>query len=338
MDYIYSKTSIENSILLDFIKNKLKTSNNRMRRIVEHLDWYLKHNYKWFLDGLITSTNYLKIDTKSKFFIKQRIYHLEHNITTSLYCNRCKKELKKFGYIRNIKEKTLKYGYIDYCYVCNTEYQSEQRKLRTTDRVLSQAHKDKIGLGNRGKVVSDLTRKKLSLAYQKNAKNPEFIQACLDRTRNPITRKKQSETIKQKILSGDFTPCVTNSWANSRTKIDINGLKLYRSTWDAAFQILNPHCEYEKIRIPYINTKDNTQHIYIVDFVDEKNKILYEIKPKNLLSSSIVLDKTIGIELWCKNNNYKFKYITNDWFKENAKNINYKNYDPKLYKGMVQFL
>ena len=52
-----------------------------------------------------------------------------------------------------------------------------------------------------------------------------------------IANKKTSNTIKKLITEGKFTPCVTNSWANSQCKLlTINGyLKYYRSSWDAAF-------------------------------------------------------------------------------------------------------
>jgi len=151
--------------------------------------------------------------------------------------------------------------------------------------------------------------------------------------------KKQSISIKEKIKNGEFTPCVTNSWANSKCCLQIDGFdKFYRSSWDAAFQILNPDCEYETLRIQYISPKDNQQHSYIVDFIDNENKIIYEIKPDSNKNDEIVKAKEHAAKLWCKENNYIFKFISNDWFKKNANKIEFEKYDNKIKKGMKQFL
>ena len=151
-------------------------------------------------------------------------------------------------------------------------------------------------------------------------------------------KKKQSTSMKKLIEAGLFTPCVTNSWANSKVPIKINEFdQYYRSSWDAVFQILNPTIKYEKIRIPYIGS-DNQQHIYIVDFVDENKKILFEIKPEKLKTSKENLLKTKAAIKWCEKNNYEYKIISNDYFKKNARKIDYSIYDKKIFNGMKQFL
>lgn len=149
---------------------------------------------------------------------------------------------------------------------------------------------------------------------------------------------KTSIKLKAKIASGEWTPCVTNSWANSRVKIEINGFeKGYRSTWDAVFQILNPITEYEKLRVQYIGL-DNEYHTYIVDFIDEINKVVYEIKPNNLKSNELNIIKEEALIDWCSQNDYEFISISNNWFKEHANKIDYSLYSGKLLKGMKQFL
>ena len=46
------------------------------------------------------------------------------------------------------------------------------------------------------------------------------------------------------ISEGRFIPDVTNSWANSRAILNLNGKeKKYRSTWEAFFQLVNPELE-----------------------------------------------------------------------------------------------
>ena len=82
------------------------------------------------------------------------------------------------------------------------------------------------------------------------------------------TIKKQSETMKLKIKNGEFTPCVTNSWCHSR--IEIHNIP-FRSCWEAAFYILNPNLEYEKVRIPFIDEEGN-EKIYITDFINYIDK------------------------------------------------------------------
>lgn len=150
--------------------------------------------------------------------------------------------------------------------------------------------------------------------------------------------KQMSILMKEKIKNGTFTPCITNSWANSQTKLIVNGFsKYYRSTWEAVFQILNPTCVYETTRIQYID-EHNEEHVYIIDFTDNINKILYEIKPDRLKMNIKNLLKAKYAILWCKKNGYQYKMITNEYFQKNAKLIDYSKYDSKIYDGMKQFL
>lgn len=203
----------------------------------------------------------------------------------------------------------------------------------------------------RTSVMKDIQRRN-RLNFCKSDKGKDVLRKMADARRginNPVHRRtdesimrikeKQSDTMKRKIASGEFTPCITNSWANSRCGIKVDGfIKYYRSTWDAAFQILNPNCEYEKIRIPYISPIDEEAHTYIVDFVDEENKILYEIKPNSNKNSKIVKIKELAAIEWCKIHNYEFCFISDEYFMIHAKNINYVNQDEKIYNGMKQFL
>lgn len=198
-----------------------------------------------------------------------------------------------------------------------------------------------------------ITKKKISLVLKGRTKEQyEYIKASSERMKglnNPgslYNRNKNikkwdnvrtivSNKIKERIKNGTFTPCITNSWANSRVKLHLNGYGVYRSTWDAAFQILNPTCKYEKIRIPY--TFENIEHFYIIDFVDEINHILYEIKPDNCKEIEKNKIKFEHAKKWAIENKYKYVIISNDWFKENARKIDYTKYDKKLYLGMKQF-
>lgn len=129
------------------------------------------------------------------------------------------------------------------------------------------------------------------------------------------TKQKQSESIKQKILSGEWTPNVTNSWCKSRVKIlDIN----FRSTWEAAFYLYNYsngiEMFYEKIRVKYFNGEKYRN--YIIDFVDENNRILYEIKPDAFVEDKIIKIKEAAAISWCNKNGYKFEFINENYFRK----------------------
>ncbi|MHB8123389.1 MAG: Tn7 transposase TnsA N-terminal domain-containing protein [Desulfuromonadaceae bacterium] len=142
---------------------------------------------------------------------------------------------------------------------------------------------------------------------------------CFDLYPEKYTNEKRaiaSDRMKSAILNGDFTPRVTNSWAKSRVVVSVNGVSVpCRSSWEAVFQIANPECVFEKIRIPYLG-KDGNPHSYIVDFVAEKKRILYEIKPKSKIDDALVIIKEDAARSWCAVNGYEFVFVSDEWFDE----------------------
>jgi len=125
--------------------------------------------------------------------------------------------------------------------------------------------------------------------------------------------KKNSIATKNNILSGKWTPCVTNSWANSRIKIRIEECDYsFRSTWEALFWILNQDLMYELTRISYIDEK-NINRTYITDFTDVDKKIIYEIKPKSMKIEKRNRIKENAAIQWCVQNGYTYQNITEDW-------------------------
>lgn len=64
----------------------------------------------------------------------------------------------------------------------------------------------------------------------------------------------------------------------------------------------------EKIKIPYIYNENKRN--YLPDYIDDNNKILYEIKPKHLIKTIENKLKFEEAEKWCLNNGYIFKVIT----------------------------
>lgn len=143
--------------------------------------------------------------------------------------------------------------------------------------------------------------------------------------------KLQSNTIKNKIKNGEWTPNVTNSWCHSKIKLKYNLnnkiiSKNVRSSWEAFFQLLNPDLEYETLRILYYDTIIKANRNYIVDFIDNKNRIVYEIKPNGCKNTQNNIDKFNALDLWCKTNNYKMNIISEDYFQKHIFKISYLQY------------
>jgi hypothetical protein len=135
--------------------------------------------------------------------------------------------------------------------------------------------------------------------------------------------KENGLRLKRMIAEGTFTPCVTNTWAKSRCIVNIGRDNINyqincRSSWDAFFQIKNPNALYEKLRIPYIH--NGVLSNYIIDFIDEDLKILYEIKPDGFRESDRNISKFNAAMSWANLNRYQFIIIGNTWFKETITN------------------
>jgi len=159
------------------------------------------------------------------------------------------------------------------------------------------------------------------------------------------TRKRvaleQSKRMVQKIQSGEFTPHVTNSWANSKVNLKEFGI-YFRSSWEAYFYVKtnknNITLEYEKTRILYYDSELNKVRNYIVDFTDNKNKIIFEIKPNRCKQTQNVRDKEKAAVSWAVKNGYTFTFISDDWFFENYDSELLSEIDNhKITKGMKQF-
>jgi hypothetical protein len=185
----------------------------------------------------------------------------------------------------------------------------------------------------RGTSQSTETKKKISESNKKTHNSPEYR---LTRIEQDIqTGKKLSVIMKEKIATGQFIPCVTNSWTRKNIELDIGGIKTkYRSSWEAAFAIINPTYQYEKIRIPY--SIDGKERTYIVDFADFDNKVLYEIKPSAMISSMICKQKATAAIKWSSDNGWSYKFVSDDWFIINLHQLQQLKfpYLPTLKKGL----
>jgi len=128
---------------------------------------------------------------------------------------------------------------------------------------------------------------------------------------------KQSNNMKKRILSGQFTPNTNNRL----THFDIEYCgRRYRSSWEVCFHSLFPSYEYETLRIEY--TYNDSNHIYIVDFVDHITKNVVEIKPSSIMKKKIMQIKQSALKDWCSENGYIYTHWDENTFKLYSDEIN----------------
>lgn len=125
------------------------------------------------------------------------------------------------------------------------------------------------------------------------------------------TRKKLSDNMKKMIENGLIVP-ERNIWNGEN--VELNGMR-YRSTWEAVFHYLNPDLHYEDLIIKYFSESDQKERNYIIDFVDWKKKLLYEIKPSSFHKDTNFMDKKKSTEKWCNENGFSFLIIDESYFK-----------------------
>lgn len=112
-------------------------------------------------------------------------------------------------------------------------------------------------------------------------------------------KKLRSEMMRDRILSGEFTPNSNNR--NTHWESEFNGKK-YRSSWEAVYQALYPTAEYETLRLEY-QYQDST-FVYIVDFINHDTKEVVEVKPSTMSNDPKTISKLEALTKWAKQNNY----------------------------------
>lgn len=135
-------------------------------------------------------------------------------------------------------------------------------------------------------------------------------------------RQKKSLIMKKKILSGEFTPNSNNR--NTHWDSELDGI-CYRSSWEALYKYINPAAEYEVLRLEY--QFETVTRIYIVDFVDHINKIVVEIKPKELCVGPKFDTKIKALHTWAKDNSYKVLLVDKEWLLKNKIEIDYSRFN-----------
>ncbi|ASD52079.1 endonuclease [Pseudomonas phage PspYZU05] len=163
--------------------------------------------------------------------------------------------------------------------------------------------------GHRCKPCGSLAQgKAMTLLYKNNY--DEMVSKC-NKPYSEETRLKHSNTVKQKILDGKFTPKSNNRRTWKRLYKD--GFA-FRSSWELKFYnyclVNDIDVEYESLRIPY--EFEGSTHIYITDFISHTEKMVYEIKPNSMMDSKALAKKKYASE-WCKENGYEYVFITEDF-------------------------
>jgi|694.fasta_scaffold09700_10 hypothetical protein len=302
--------------------------NGSLHHDVLQTTFFKKRNIENVYQAILDNTSFLNDYDPS---LRERIYYIEHDYNDVQRCPYCNTNKLKFNgkynpfsktclqkecvtKHRNIvaiekwSRSTKRIQYMeDICNGCGTTYKKAKNSIK---RYCTQ----KCWTLNGDYVHSEVTKQKIRNTNSVVHSSIEFKEKHKQTYLN--ARHKQSETMKRKIANGEFTPCITNSWTRWKAQLNINGtIKKFRSMWEAAFYSLNTHLQYEVTRIPYII--DNNSHTYIVDFTDNTNKILYEIKPKSLVEHPRNIVKQTAAQNWCKNMGYSYVVIDDDWYISN---------------------
>jgi len=257
------------------------------------------------VDNLIGTCSIKQIKRKLNYIYPKAIVtfcFIDH----SRVCRYCKKVLILEDYLTDniIIDKNRNLFLSTMCRQCRID----GVYIRAPERLLKMSIKAKeFELTERGKML----REKLGNHNSKNLKR----RFATPEGREQIKRSaaKHSATLKKKIAAGEWSPCITNTWTHWDAKIldDKGILRKFRSSWEACFFKCNQYLEYETLRIKY-RTLDGIDRVYVADFYDRDNKILYEIKPSSTFNvQKNKLDQAIN---WCIGNNIKFIWI-------NEKNI-----------------
>lgn len=182
---------------------------------------------------------------------------------------------------------------------------------------------------------SEETKAKISQTNKLVHSSIEFKE--LYKTVYENSRKKQSETMKKKILDNEFTPRV-NWRKTSKIKIVIDEKTfLFRSMWEAVYYVTirnmtGQDLEYETIRIPY--EYQDKKRVYIVDFFSKESRSLIEVRPKcRQQNNDKEISKFEAAKMWAKDNGYNFIFIDEEWFDMNWSNVKDSLFEFKVKTG-----
>lgn len=247
----------------------------------------------------------------------QLFYFLLETYNKKYFCNHCNFQLG----IESFKYSGSDKGFSKYCQSCT--------KIGVWRGNLSSEK-----LKERGKKIKEIKLKFYQTDYGKKAakeigrKNSEklknFFKTSEGIANIEKSRKYNQQYMKEKILSGKFTPNSNNKnthWDSYYKD------KKFRSSWEALYQSLYPNDEHEKLRITY-EFKEKT-HIYIVDFINYNDKIVTEVKPKEMCNDQKFIAKFKSLQSWCKANGFTARIATQEFLVSHPFPENLQNFDSK---------
>lgn len=264
---------------------------------------YKTLNYKKILKDqkLINYILKFKSDNNiSSYMAVIALFYKEHDLKCP-YCNNLRKIYER-KFIKTCDNKQCKSKLLSDTAIKRGvgELHSEKARLKKAETIK-----------NNPRVLSEETKRKLSESNKKTWTKEFSEQIKQQHIKNGVY-KRHSEIMKKIILEGKFTPKTTNRLTHKRLFSDITGIKSYRSGWEKQFHEKYPHLLYETLRIKY--NFNGVEHIYIVDFIDHDNKIVYEIKPASMKNDDKVVAKHLALIEWCNVNNYTYNIITEHEF------------------------
>lgn len=302
--------------------------NKRLHHNCLNIKFYEKRNIIYIYNEILNRTNFLD---SYDVLLRERIFYIEQEFSTVQMCQYC--NVNKLGFRFNTirldnscKSDQCKKSHRDYvannkprknisvtniCVGCKNEFQTipcERRKYCC--RACYTQNREEYH-------HSPETKRKISDSNIRVHNTKEFKHRMKVIQDDPEYRKNLSDKMKISIFEGKFTPCITNTWTHWDAKVNLSDgtTKKFRSSWEACFWLYHPYLQYEKIRIPYQFKNENK--IYIIDFVDLDNRILFEIKPDSCINNEQNIAKISAANIWCLEHQFKFQIIGNSWFKNN---------------------
>lgn len=207
--------------------------------------------------------------------------------------------------IAQYKQKTAKTQSLKYWATLDENIKLErQQHMRSIQKLVDCTSRKYVTPWNKGQ-TKDTNRILNQISKQRTGKGNPMYGAKMSEEE----KQRKSRLIKSRILKGEWTPHIHNSRTHWES---VFNNKKYRSSWEAMYASLNPHDEYEQVRIEY--SFNNKKHIYIVDFVNHKTKALTEIKPRAHINEDKFKMKQNAAKKWCQKNGYVYNVLTEDYF------------------------
>lgn len=253
-----------------------------------------------------------------------------------------------YNFKNRIRNNTNHLDYFDIIYGDDIEKSNDiLKKIKSDNSKVGGRKTKELGKG----IHSKKFRNEVKVPWNKGMKNQYTTVPCSEERKKKISfankgekngmygikhsddyKKNHSIMMKNKILNGEFTPNSNNR--NTHWGSSFNGKK-YRSSWEAMYKYWEPESQYEKIRIPYIF--NGIEHIYIVDFINDANSELIEVKPNRLCRSDKMLSKIKSAERWCQIHGYDFVIADENYFKNVGPPKDLTGFDDKTILKIEKF-